>query len=165
MPPILFIVAASVFGAAVGSFINVVVWRLPRGESISFPPSHCPHCQKPIHYFDNVPIFAWLWLFGKCRDCRAPISLRYPIVEAIVAAQFALVTYFVFSVSDSFAISTALNNFALSNFLLWTLLITLTTLLAAGLIEIDKKKKRPPIFLALYGTIISAMVLTIFLAT
>jgi leader peptidase (prepilin peptidase)/N-methyltransferase len=72
---------AFVFGAIVGSFLNVVIHRYPIEESIVFPPSHCPECKARIRWFDNVPILAWLWLRGRCRDCRAPISLRYPLVE------------------------------------------------------------------------------------
>jgi leader peptidase (prepilin peptidase)/N-methyltransferase len=72
---------AFAFGAIVGSFLNVVIHRYPIEESIVFPPSHCPECKARIRWFDNVPILAWLWLRGRCRDCRAPISLRYPLVE------------------------------------------------------------------------------------
>lgn len=74
-------VFAFAFGAIVGSFLNVVIHRYPIEESIVFPPSHCPACRAHIRWFDNVPILAWLWLRGRCRDCRAPISLRYPLVE------------------------------------------------------------------------------------
>lgn len=68
-------------GAIVGSFLNVVIHRYPREESIVFPPSRCPHCGTPIKPYDNVPILAWLWLRGKCRACRGPIDARYPLVE------------------------------------------------------------------------------------
>lgn len=78
-------VAASVFGAVVGSFLNVVIHRLPREESLAFPASHCPHCQARIRPYDNVPILGYLWLRGRCRDCGAHISLRYPLVEALTA--------------------------------------------------------------------------------
>lgn len=72
---------AFAFGAIVGSFLNVVIHRYPIEESIVFPPSRCPECGAPIRWFDNVPLLAWLWLRGRCRDCRQPISLRYPLVE------------------------------------------------------------------------------------
>lgn len=75
-------------GAIVGSFLNVVVYRLPAGLSVVSPGSHCPACRRPIRWFDNVPIFAWLWLGGRCRDCRAPIALRYPTVELVTAVLF-----------------------------------------------------------------------------
>jgi len=75
-------------GGAVGSFLNVVVYRLPAGMSLSHPGSHCPNCKHPIRWYDNLPIFGWLVLRGRCRDCRTPISARYPAVEALVAAVF-----------------------------------------------------------------------------
>ena len=75
-------VVALVFGAIIGSFLNVVAYRLPRKQSLSHPPSACPHCDTPIKPYDNVPVLGWLWLRGKCRACGAPISPRYPIVEA-----------------------------------------------------------------------------------
>jgi leader peptidase (prepilin peptidase)/N-methyltransferase len=75
-------------GACVGSFLNVVVWRLPRGESLVTPPSHCPKCNHKLAWFDNVPIVGWIALRGRCRYCKAPISPRYPIIEAITAGLF-----------------------------------------------------------------------------
>ena len=80
------IVLAAFFGALVGSFLNVVVYRLPRHESLVSPGSHCPSCGAPIKPYDNVPVLAWLWLRGRCRSCRAAISPRYPAVEAATAA-------------------------------------------------------------------------------
>ena len=68
-------------GGAVGSFLNVVVYRLPAGMNISWPGSHCPRCNHAIRAYDNIPVLAWLWLKGRCRDCRQPISFRYPLVE------------------------------------------------------------------------------------
>ncbi|HEX8172807.1 MAG TPA: prepilin peptidase [Thermoanaerobaculia bacterium] len=76
-----FAAAAFAMGAIVGSFLNVVIHRYPREESVVFPPSRCPHCSARIRPWDNVPILAWLWLGGRCRDCRGPISARYPLVE------------------------------------------------------------------------------------
>ena len=72
-------------GAVVGSFLNVVVWRLPQGISLATPGSHCPRCGAPIAAHDNIPVLAWLVLRGRCRTCRGPISLRYPLVEACTA--------------------------------------------------------------------------------
>lgn len=77
-------------GASVGSFLNVVAWRLPLGMSLSKPPSHCPRCQAPILFRDNVPVLGWLWLRGRCRACGLPISPRYPIVEFLCGAAFAV---------------------------------------------------------------------------
>ena len=75
-------------GACVGSFLNVVVWRLPRGESLVKPPSHCPKCNTHLAWFDNVPILGWIMLRGKCRYCSARISWRYPLVELLTGALF-----------------------------------------------------------------------------
>ncbi len=74
-----------VFGAMVGSFLNVVIWRLPRGESIVWPGSHCPACEQPIRWYDNLPILSWLLLRGRCRRCGARIDARYVFVEGLTA--------------------------------------------------------------------------------
>ena len=79
--PIVAVVCA--FGAMVGSFLNVCIYRLPRGESIVWPGSRCPSCQAPIPAYDNIPILSFLVLLGRCRRCRAPIRWRYPLVEAL----------------------------------------------------------------------------------
>ena len=73
-------------GACVGSFLNVVIYRLPEGKSVIHPPSCCPRCGHRLAWYDNVPVLGWLWLRGKCRYCGEPISVQYPIIEAIVAA-------------------------------------------------------------------------------
>lgn len=73
--------AAGVLGLVFGSFANVVIWRVPRGESLISPPSHCPRCDAPIAWYDNVPVISWLLLRGRCRSCCEPISWRYPAVE------------------------------------------------------------------------------------
>ena len=72
-----------IFGLLVGSFLNVCISRLPKEESIVFPGSHCPQCQKPIRYYDNIPLLSYLLLGRKCRHCGAPISFQYPLVEGI----------------------------------------------------------------------------------
>jgi len=74
-----------IFGAIVGSFLNVCICRLPRGESIITPGSHCPHCQTPIRFYDNIPLVSYLFLGGKCRYCKGNISFQYPLVEGITA--------------------------------------------------------------------------------
>ena len=90
--PLAFAVAvAGAFGATIGSFLNVVAYRLPRRESLVRPGSHCPGCGVAIKAYDNVPVLGWLWLRGRCRSCRAPISPRYPLVEALTAALAAAV--------------------------------------------------------------------------
>lgn len=73
----------TLLGLAFGSFANVVVWRLPRGEALDAPPSHCPACETPIAWYDNIPVLSWVLLRGRCRSCGAPISARYPIVELL----------------------------------------------------------------------------------
>lgn len=102
------IFSAALLGAVVGSFLNVVILRLPRADaSIVFPASHCPQCRQSLRWFDNIPIISYLFLRGRCRACGKPISLQYPLVElamAILAAvlairlnfSFAFVLYFIF---------------------------------------------------------------------
>jgi len=80
-----------VLGLAFGSFLNVVVYRLPRGQSIAWPPSSCPACGHAIRPWDNLPLVSWLLLRGRCRDCAAPISIRYPLVEFLGGALLVVV--------------------------------------------------------------------------
>jgi leader peptidase (prepilin peptidase) / N-methyltransferase len=87
-------VLAGLFGASVGSFLNVVVYRLPRHESLSSPPSRCPSCGTAIAWRDNIPVLSWLLLRGRCRTCRTPISARYPLVEFATAVVFVAVALF-----------------------------------------------------------------------
>jgi len=75
-------------GACIASFLNVVIWRVPRGESIVSPPSHCPKCNAEIKWYQNIPILAWLALRGKCAHCRAPISPRYILIELLGGCLF-----------------------------------------------------------------------------
>lgn len=90
----LLVAACGLLGLVVGSFLNVVVWRVPRGESVVHPPSACPRCGHPIRPRDNVPVLSWLLLRGRCRDCGAPISARYPLVELGTAVAFLAVAWF-----------------------------------------------------------------------
>ncbi|MEA5620407.1 prepilin peptidase [Cronbergia sp. UHCC 0137] len=88
-----------VLGAAIGSFINVVVYRLPAGLSLLWPPSRCPKCLNRLKPYDNVPVFGWLWLRGRCRYCQTKISRRYPVVEALTGILFLIVFWaFQFSI-------------------------------------------------------------------
>lgn len=82
-------VFSGVLGLLVGSFLNVVVYRLPRGESIVRPPSHCPKCSTQLGALENIPVLSWLALGARCRHCKAPISPRYPVVELLTGALFA----------------------------------------------------------------------------
>jgi leader peptidase (prepilin peptidase) / N-methyltransferase len=87
----MWIAVAALGGLLVGSFFNVLISRLPEGESLVSPGSRCPHCGHPVRPYDNVPVLSWLWLRGRCRDCGEPISARYPLVEALTAVLCALV--------------------------------------------------------------------------
>jgi leader peptidase (prepilin peptidase)/N-methyltransferase len=94
-------VLATILGALFGSFFNVVAHRLPRGESLSKPRSRCPSCGTQIRALDNVPVLSWLLLRGRCRGCAAPISARYPLVEAGTAALCALVVLVLGATSEA----------------------------------------------------------------
>jgi leader peptidase (prepilin peptidase)/N-methyltransferase len=120
-------------GASVGSFLNVVVWRLPRNESIVFPASHCPSCGRAIRWYDNIPILSWLILRGRCRYCNVRISPRYLLVEAFTAVLIAglYVAYYVFPVRDG------LGGFAESWPVFAAHAILLCGLLACSLIDIE----------------------------
>ncbi|MEV4418828.1 prepilin peptidase [Patulibacter sp. NPDC049589] len=88
---LMLIAFAAAFGLLIGSFLNVVAYRLPNGTSVVTGRSECPNCHHQIRAYDNVPVFSWLLLRGHCRDCSAPISARYPLVEAVTAILWALV--------------------------------------------------------------------------
>jgi len=77
-----------IFGCMVGSFLNVCIYRMPLGQSIVSPPSHCPHCQYSIPWYLNIPLITWLYLRGKCRNCGAPIAIRYFLVELLTGVAF-----------------------------------------------------------------------------
>jgi leader peptidase (prepilin peptidase) / N-methyltransferase len=96
LPRAFFLVAVAALGAIIGSFLNVVIHRVPRDESIAFPASRCPSCGTAIRPYDNIPVVSWAVLRGRCRSCRTPISARYPAVELLTAVLFAL-TYWLHS--------------------------------------------------------------------
>ncbi|MCM3901250.1 MAG: prepilin peptidase [Pyrinomonadaceae bacterium] len=91
-PPFSYIIAGA-FGAVIGSFLNVVVHRLPLEESVAFPSSKCPSCSKEIAFYDNVPVLSYVLLGGRCRSCKTRISVRYPAVELLTALLFVAVTW------------------------------------------------------------------------
>lgn len=91
--PHLFGIFIFAIGACFGSFISVCVWRIPRGEDIIFEPSHCPHCNRSIAFYENIPIIGWLMLRGRCSRCGHPISIRYPFLEALTGTLFLLVWF------------------------------------------------------------------------
>ena len=124
-------------GACIGSFLNVVVYRLPLGKSLSRPPSACPSCNHPIRWYDNIPIFSWICLKARCRDCKAPIAMRYVLVEAIVASSFVLL-----GMAEPITGGTALpHSYEIRDVNIWMIFVThlalLATLLGAGLICLD----------------------------
>jgi leader peptidase (prepilin peptidase)/N-methyltransferase len=118
----IYVALAFVAGLAIGSFLNVVAYRLPRGESLAHPGSHCPACDAPVRPRDNVPVLGWLLLRGRCRDCGAPISWRYPAVEAATGVLFAVVV-----ATQDDAIGVALG------------LLLVTTLVPVTLIDLDTR--------------------------
>jgi leader peptidase (prepilin peptidase) / N-methyltransferase len=87
------LILAGVIGLSVGSFLNVCIYRLPRGHSLMRPASRCPSCGRPLRWFDNIPVVSWVALGGRCGQCRARISIQYPIVEFVTAALFVLLVY------------------------------------------------------------------------
>jgi leader peptidase (prepilin peptidase)/N-methyltransferase len=93
-PPWVGVAGAAVLGSAVGSFLNVCIYRLPRNESLVSPPSHCPSCGQRIAWYDNVPVLGWVLLAGRCRRCRTRISPQYPLIEATVAALWGLAFWY-----------------------------------------------------------------------
>lgn len=99
------VVTIGILGLVLGSFLNVVVWRVPRGESVVSPPSACPRCANRIRARDNIPVMSWIILRGRCRDCGEPISPRYPGVEIATSVFFVLVALrFGVTTSDAWAI-------------------------------------------------------------
>lgn len=138
-------------GATIGSFLNVVVFRMPRGESVVFRPSRCPKCETEIKGRDNVPIFGWLLLNGRCRACEVPISSRYPIVESIMATIF-LLLFFVELISGGANIPVRKPNFYrgvvwVIFYTKWDLIgiyffhcFTLCTLLTWTLVDVDRQR-------------------------
>jgi len=127
--------AIFLFGLAFGSFLNVVIHRVPREESIVFPSSACPKCHKEIKAYDNIPVVSWLLLGGRCRNCREPINPRYAVVELVVATLF-LACYWRFGLTLS------------------TLKYCVFSFLLIGLIFIDAEHKLLPDALTLPGLVI-----------
>lgn len=116
----LFLVAGGIFGAIIGSFLNVVIARLPRDESLVTPRSRCPRCEQALPWYDNIPFLSYIWLRGRCRSCHVRISLRYPLVEALTA----------------FLFGAAVNRFGLSVDLA-AALVLISSLIAITFIDLD----------------------------
>ncbi|WDQ18233.1 A24 family peptidase [Rhodopirellula sp. P2] len=153
-----------VVGASVGSFLNVVVWRLPQRLNVNGH-SFCPRCRNQLRARDNVPIFGWLWLSGRCRDCRLPISSRYPIVETLVGITFAVVgateltrwslPYVGDSVRSNW-LSTPFVDADLLTLILYHV-VALATAWAAGLIRFDGNPLPPRLTLFAAVTLVGGM--------
>ena len=139
---VIVIAIAALFGLVIGSFLNVVVYRVPNGLSVVHPPSACPNCHSEIRHRDNVPVFGWLWLRGKCRDCSEPISVRYPVVEAGTALVFG---WFAWGVGPRWVLIGYL----------WFAAVTI----ALGLIDFDTK--RIPNRILLPGSVVGLILLAI----
>ena len=110
---VLLLILVGVLGLCIGSFLNVVIHRVPLGQSVVSPPSSCPQCGSPIRARHNVPVVGWLLLRGRCADCGAPISVRYPLVEALTAVLFVLVTWRALDLGQAAAIPALLTFTAL----------------------------------------------------
>jgi leader peptidase (prepilin peptidase) / N-methyltransferase len=115
-------VVVGLFGLVVGSFLNVVIYRVPRGRSVVRPGSRCPLCGVPIEAFDNVPVLSYLVLRGRWRSCKARISPRYPVVEGLTGLLFGLAAY----------------EFGLSLALVWVLVL-ISVLVALGGIDLEHR--------------------------
>jgi len=120
---------AALFGVCVGSFLNVVVWRLPRQESLVLPGSHCPRCGTPLRWFENLPVLSWLLQAGRCRHCHAPIAGRYPLVELLCAGLW---------VANSLATPTAMGGDPQPLLLLLAGWLLLSWLIPLTLIDLDQ---------------------------
>jgi leader peptidase (prepilin peptidase)/N-methyltransferase len=124
-------------GACIGSFLNVVVYRLPRGKNLSRPRSSCPACDQRIRWYDNIPILSWIHLKGRCRNCKEPIAIRYLLVEGIVASSFMLL-----GMAEPITGGSVLpESYKIRDLDIWMIFLAhlalLTTLLGAGLVYRD----------------------------
>ena len=98
-----------IFGLLFGSFYNVVGLRLPKGESIVYPGSHCPKCNHKLSWYENIPLFSYLFLRGKCKNCKTEISIMYPLIEFLTGVLF-LISYYIFGISENFFIGIILSS-------------------------------------------------------
>lgn len=136
------VLVVGIVGLAIGSFLNVVIWRVPRGESVAHPPSACPRCGHEIRRRDNVPVVSWLLLRGRCRDCGNPISIRYPLIELGTGIAFALTAWW-----------------AGPSWILPALLYLVAISVALALIDLDTKRLPDVIVLPSYGVALALLAL------
>ena len=135
VPEWIWFVFIFVFGCCVGSFLNVVVYRLPRDKSITTPSSACPACGKRIRFYDNIPLLSWLILGGKCRYCKAPISLRYFVIELLTGLVFTGLFILYFHI----ALRRGLGTFLSGGWFVYLLhIILLAALIAASAIDLER---------------------------
>lgn len=137
---------AFVFGAIVGSFLNVCIYRIPARVSLLFPGSRCPVCEAPIRWYQNIPILSWLVLGGKCAECRTAISVRYPVIEALTGCLYLSTVYY-------FGLSAATGVY----------LLLLSALLVVSFIDLDHQVV--PNVISLPGMFIGFVLAGIFLPT
>lgn len=153
------IAALGVLGTLIGSFLNVVVYRVPRGKSVVAPPSACGSCGHVVRAYDNIPVVSWLVLRGRCRDCAAPISVRYPLVELAGAVAFALVAWrFGGDVVESFATGTV-GGMNASILVLVGFLYLAAVSIALALIDLDTRRLPNVLVLPIYA--VGAVLFTI----
>jgi leader peptidase (prepilin peptidase)/N-methyltransferase len=139
IPHAFWAVVAGVFGLAVGSFVNVVIQRVPAGESVVSPPSACPSCGATIRHRHNIPVLGWLLLQGRCFDCHEPISARYPLVEAATGVLFGAVTWRLLAIDMPWALAAYLYLAAAG--------------LALSMIDLDVKRLPDKIVLPSYAVV------------
>jgi prepilin signal peptidase PulO-like enzyme (type II secretory pathway) len=153
------IAVAGLLGGIFGSFMNVVAYRLPLGMSLSRPGSHCPACQRPIRWYDNVPVLGWIRLGGRCRDCGARISARYPLVEAVVAAIAGLLAWRATGswIPDAAVEGGGVYQVDVVRFAYYLLLMC--TLVSAALVELDGHVPPPRLIWLPCGVALLALVL------
>ncbi|TFD25481.1 MULTISPECIES: prepilin peptidase [Cryobacterium] len=149
-----------ILGALIGSFLNVVIYRIPAGRSIVSPPSSCSSCGARIRPYDNIPVVSWLVLRGKCRDCQAPISPRYPMVELGTGVVFAIVALWVFSTADFgwAGVTTNDNTLAIQLIALVAFLYLAAISVALAMIDLDTHTLPNKILLPAYP--VAAVLLT-----
>ncbi len=150
------VVALGAFGSVIGSFLNVVVYRVPRGMSVVSPGSACGSCGHEIRAYDNIPLISWLLLRGRCRDCGAPISIRYPLVELAGAALFVVVALFF---APALLLVPSITGFAAAAIELVAFLYLAAISLALAVIDVETHRLPNAIVLPAYA--VGAVLLTL----